>query len=532
MEAEGEEGPRAEDSVAQEVDQREPDVQSSAPARRSSNQYMVYAAVGWIALDAALGVMRILAARMSSIKGCARRLRSQGQHNLAEVLLDLDGARQRTLLRSIKGVSFGRLDELFQQALQDETMQAADPEPLGLDDVLTLAGRSEDKADAWNSAGLVALSQGDAAVLVLAGGQGTRLGTSDPKGCFDIGLPSGKSLFHLQAERIQRLQALAKRFVGAEAGSCRVLWYILTSAATHAATLAYLEAHHFFGLDRGQVFVFQQASLPCLTEDGHAIVQSDGSIATAPDGNGGVYLALRASGALRHMRARGVRCVDCCSVDNAAARLGDPVFLGACLLHGADLGARTVAKASPGEKVGVLARRKGNLEVVEYSEISASQAAARDARGRLRFNWSNICMHYFSVAWLHDVAKHVENGGARYHIARKQIPSREGPVQGIKLEQFIFDVFPLAQRAVLMEVRRSEEFAPVKNASAAGVADSPETARAALLALHRRWVEDAGGAVTGGRSAGVEVSPLVSYAGEGLGERCASEAFDANSHID
>lgn len=104
-------------------------------------------------------------------------------------------------------------------------------------------------------------------------------------------------------------------------------------------------------------------------------------------------------------------------------------------------------------------------------------------------------------------------------------------MQGIKLEQFIFDVFPMANRAVLMEVRRSEEFAPVKNASADGVPDSPETARAVILALHRRWVEDAGGAVRGGRSAGVEVSPLVSYAGEGLGERCASEAFDSNSHI-
>lgn len=120
----------------------------------------------------------------------------------------------------------------------------------------------------------------------------------------------------------------------------------------------------------------------------------------------------------------------------------------------------------------------------------------------------------------------------RYHIARKQIPCREGPVQGIKLEQFIFDVFPMANRAVLMEVRRLEEFAPVKNASAAGVPDSPETARAALLSLHRRWVEDAGGAVTGGRGAGVEVSPLVSYAGEGLADRCASETFEPDSHIE
>lgn len=101
------------------------------------------------------------------------------------------------------------------------------------------------------------------------------------QGCFDIGLPSHKPLFQLHAERILRLQALAERSVDAEAGSCRVMWYILTSAATHAATLAFFERHAFFGLDRSQVFVFQQASLPCLTEEGHAIVQSDGSVRPA-----------------------------------------------------------------------------------------------------------------------------------------------------------------------------------------------------------------------------------------------------------
>lgn len=105
-------------------------------------------------------------------------------------------------------------------------------------------------------------------------------------------------------------------------------------------------------------------------------------------------------------------------------------------------------------------------------------------------------------------------------------------MQGIKLEQFIFDVFPMAKRAILMEVRRPEEFAPVKNASVAGMPDSPETARTALMTLHRRWVEDAGGAVTGGRSTGVEVSPLLSYAGEGLADRCSSEVFEPDSHIE
>lgn len=58
-------------------------------------------------------------------------------------------------------------------------------------------------------------------------------------------------------------------------------------------------------------------------------------------------------------------------------------------------------------------------------------------------------------------------------------------MQGLKLELFIFDTFPLAQRVSLMEVAREAEFAPVKNAPGSA-ADSPDTARQAILSLHQR----------------------------------------------
>jgi UDP-N-acetylglucosamine/UDP-N-acetylgalactosamine diphosphorylase len=275
------------------------------------------------------------------------------------------------------------------------------------------------------------------------------------------------------------------------------------------------------------VFFFQQGDLPCVTLDGKLIMATPHSIATAPDGNGGVYLALQKSGALADMQQHGVQCIDCYSVDNALAKLGDPVFVGHCWEQQAECGARVLSKAHPHEKVGVFALRNGKLEVVEYSEIDHEQATSTDAEtGQLLFNWSNICMHYFSVPFLEAMATKLKEAGC-YHLAKKSIPSKDGPVQGYKLELFIFDTFPLSQKTSLMEVNRQEYFAPVKNAPGSPT-DSPETARAAILKLHGRWVKAAGGAgpVLEADGQGIEVSPLVSYAGESLEGICKGQTFN------
>ena len=125
----------------------------------------------------------------------------------------------------------------------------------------------------------------------------------------------------------------------------------------------------------------------------------------APDGNGGVYSALERSGLLQSMQRHGVHCVDCYSVDNCLARVADPLFIGYCYSEGVDAGARVLSKAYPEEKVGVFAAENSRLRVIEYSELPPEKASATDpATNKLYFNWANICMHYFSVPWLQQVA--------------------------------------------------------------------------------------------------------------------------------
>ncbi|KAK9823478.1 hypothetical protein WJX72_003019 [[Myrmecia] bisecta] len=453
-------------------------------------------------------------------------LAQAGQEHLLAEWDRLIADQRRQLVEDIQVFDLPTINRIFASSQHTASTSQAEAEPVA--SVTTLEETLPQQRAEWCKIGYKLVAEGKLALLLLAGGQGTRLGTSKPKGCYDIGLPSHKSLFQLQAERLIKLQRLAAEAAYASAAAVRtpVRWYIMTSGATDADTKAFFRDHDHFGLDPAQIVFFQQGLLPCLTEEGKIIMDSPCSLAKAPDGNGGVYTALQRCGVLDDMERHGVECVDCYSVDNALVRLGDPYFMGHCWQIGADCGARVMAKAFPEERVGVFARRGDEVHVVEYSELSPAQATSIDpVSGKLRFNWSNVCMHFFRTAFLRSVTGELHAAG-RYHVAKKAIQSKDGPVKGIKLELFIFDTFPLAPKTALLEVRRDEEFAPVKNAPGSET-DAPETARKAILDLHTRWVKAAGGGIRIDRGAaqGVEVCPLVSYQGEGLEAICKGRTF-------
>jgi UDP-N-acetylglucosamine/UDP-N-acetylgalactosamine diphosphorylase len=488
-----------------------------------------------------------------------------GQAHLLAGLDDPSATQEQkqALARDLDALDFAFLSKALSGSLAAERAgavagQGAGPPPPGA--VLRLRDASPEQRAAWRSLGLKMYAQGKAAVLLLAGGQGTRLGSDKPKGCFDIGLPSHKPLFALQAERLLALQRLAAAEEGGSAISNPkpIRWLVMTSPATHEDTVAAFRAAKFWGLSPEQVTFFQQGSLPCLTEpEGQVILETHWRVARAPDGNGGLYAALlreseggpssNSESVLSLLEREGIEALDCYCVDNAAARVGDPEFLGYCASKGAGMGARVVAKASADERVGVFAatgggdsNNKRRLCVLEYSELDPSLASAPgngkdDSDDPYLFNWANVCMHYFSVSWLRGAAERLGDAPC-YHLARKAIPSSsaaaagstDGRVQGLKLEQFIFDPLPWACEAeggpgvALFEVERRAHFAPVKNAQGA---DSPATARAAVLAQGAEWVRAAGGVVEEGAAGGVEVSSLVSYAGEGLESRVRGRTF-------
>lgn len=441
-----------------------------------------------------------------------RYQRAGQEHVLKHLTLVSDDART-SFLRQLESIEVEKLSGFLEAALVDDNSKA---EIKPFSKAVAHANDVGVIRQAQN-VGLEAVRKGEVAALVLAGGQGTRLGFDGPKGMYDIGLPSGRTLFCMIAERIQRLCQLAS-------ATTNIPFYVMTSPLNHNVTVDYFKENAYFGLAADSVQFFQQGLLPCLTNDGKIIMESAGKVAMAPDGNGGIYPSLLKSGMLGDMKSRGIQYLHVFSIDNALVKPADPVFIGYCISQNADCGNKVVWKAHAHEQVGVVAEKAGKPCIVEYSDITTEMAERTDENGRLVFGAANICNHFYTLDFINNVI--IPNLGSMYHVARKKIPYFDEEKNetvtptvnnGVKLETFIFDVFPLSQRMVILDVPRSDEFAPVKNAPGSP-ADSPDTARAMISALSQKWVKEAGGNLVGNVDATCEVSPLVSFSGEGLEE--------------
>jgi len=434
------------------------------------------------------------------------RAKASGQDHVFAWWPDLDPAERASLLEQVDSIDFPLLESLVEDLIENPNREEAETlEPAPIISIPESEAELRE-CEIARDHGEALLRAGKVAPLVVAGGQGTRLGFPGPKGAYPIGPVSSKCLFAFFAERILAAQ---KRY------GPTIPWLLMTSPANDVETRKFFEGNDFFGLLPEQVHFFVQGTMPAVDKRGKILLASRHEIARSPDGHGGTLRALDRSKALEILEARGIEEISYFQVDNVLAKVLDPVFIGHHSRAGAEMSSKVVRKGYPEEKVGIIGMRGGKPGVIEYSDMSESDMTARGPDGDLKYWAGSIAIHMIRVAFV----RRLENQGILlpFHRADKKVPfidadgNRIEPdsPNGIKFESFVFDALGYASNPVTLEVRREEEFSPVKNAT--GV-DSPETAKRDLMEIFASWLEEAGVKAPrdekGSLAARLEISPL------------------------
>lgn len=395
-----------------------------------------------------------------------KTLKKYSQEHLLNGYSQLTETKQKELLDQIENTDFELINSLYNKTKKQVDVQETNITPIEYLDKDKLNGYYR----SFQETGEKAIRSGKLAAVTMAGGQGTRLGHNGPKGTFDIGLDSHKSLFELLSDS---LKEQGKKY------GVIIPWFIMTSKENNDATIEFFAKNRFFGYEKNKnIFFFEQGELPMVDTEGKILIGEDGLIKEAADGHGGIYEALVKNGMTKKMRELGVEWLFIGGVDNCLVKMVDPLLMGIAIQKHVSAAGKSVVKANPQEKVGVFCRKNGRPSVVEYTEIPEDMAQATDERGELIYGESHILCNLFNI----DAVERMGSKPLPYHTAFKKatyidkngktvVP--DGP-NAYKFEAFLFDAFGELDDMAILRVKREEEFAPVKNAS--GV-DSPETAR-------------------------------------------------------
>lgn len=410
------------------------------------------------------------------LKQVKQTLAKYGQEQLLDEYNRItDIKKKQEFLDNILTIDFAQAKELYQSTLEKPSFADSKIEPI---DYVDKSKLSKEKCEELKAIGTKKIKEGKLAVVTMAGGQGTRLGHPGPKGTFDLGLDTHKSIFEILTDTLNS----ARKEYGVN-----IPWYIMTSEENDSETEQFFKTHNFFGYPENCITFFKQGKLPMMSTDGKILIDEKGKIKQAADGHGGIFHSMLKDGVIYDMKARGVEWVFIGGVDNVLVKPVDPVLIGLSEEKKVLAAGKSLVKANPKEKVGVFCRRNGKPSVIEYTEISKEMAEETDENGELRYGESHILCNLFNIKAIEQISQMK----LPYHLAFKKAKylDKDGNVvvptepNAYKFEAFLFDAFESLSDMAILRVKREEEFAPVKNAE--GV-DSPETARKLYKEFHAK----------------------------------------------
>jgi len=370
------------------------------------------------------------------------------------------------IAKQVLDIDFKQLEELYKAANSEkkcccnaviEPVTAFNPDKV-----------SKNEIDKYNEIGIDKVKSGKFAVTIMAGGQGTRLGHNGPKGTFSLKLNSeDKYLFQIIIEKLKEAEKTYK---------ITLPCYIMTSPENNDETISFFEANNYFGYNKQYIKFFKQGEQPLVNKAGKLVLNENGLIKLASDGNGGIFYSMAKNGIIEDMKKRGIEWVFIGSVDNLLIKYVDTLLLGLAIEKGSKVATRTIIKNDPYENVGVLCKKNGKVKVIEYTEIPEKMRLAVNSDGEIKYGESHIMCNLFNI----EAIEKASGNDLKYHIAEKKIKVQDVNDGNLieescyKFEKFVFDTFCMFDKITILRGKREEDFAPIKNMK--GV-DSPDTAR-------------------------------------------------------
>ncbi|MDE5558165.1 MAG: UDPGP type 1 family protein [Ruminococcus sp.] len=393
-------------------------------------------------------------------------LKKYGQEHILAYYDELDNTEKQKLLSQIEVIDFSVLENLNKE--NNCSLKRGKFSPLG---AVTI-GDIEKNREKYHSVGADAIKNGKVATVLLAGGQGTRLGFEKPKGMFDIGVTKELYIFECLINNLLKV---------VDDTGAYVPLYIMTSEKNHNDTVNFFEEKNFFGYDRNYVKFFIQDMAPSVDLNGKIYMESKSDISISPNGNGGWFSSIVRAGFLEDIKKRGIEWINVFAVDNVLQQIADPYFIGAVIDSGSQSGSKVVSKVSPNERVGVLCMEDGKPSIVEYYEMTPEMIELLTDDGELAYKYGVILNYLFSMDRLEEIVTEK----MPVHVVKKKIPYMDSNGEfitpdepnGYKFETLVLDMVHLQKSCLPYEVERCKEFAPVKNSE--GV-DSVDSARELL----------------------------------------------------
>lgn len=394
-----------------------------------------------------------------------KKLEQYGQEHILRYYDELEEAGKEELLGQIAETDFSVLDSLKEK---DKGVPKGKIMPLGAMELTEIEADREH----YYQIGMQTIRAGKVGAVLLAGGMGTRLGSDEPKGIYNIGITKEVYIFERLIVNLLEVVRQADTWIPL---------FVMTSDKNHDATVRFLTAHDFFGYKAEYVYFFQQEMAPAAGYDGRIYMESKSRMSTSPNGNGGWYISMKNTGVLETAKQYGVEWLNVFAVDNVLQRIADPVFVGAVIEKQCSVGSKVVRKNAPDEKVGVMCLEDGRPSIVEYYELTKELMNAKNEKGEPAYNFGVILNYLFKESALQEMLEkklplHVVEKKIPYMDAEGNMVKPEEP-NGYKFENLVLDMIHEMDSCLPFEVVREKEFAPIKNKT--GV-DSVESARALL----------------------------------------------------